>query len=191
MGTSFVLYIAGIATAVKAALPRDPLKGSLIFCFALASPLFLYFNLTVGQLATVAVFSAGFAIYLEKRSMLFFSGMALSILTYKPTLLLLIVPMLLLTRRFRTFFGFAVGTICAIPGIDGICGFADLAELCAFSYFLCWHRGYSRRIQRETVGIRRLQLFFIRRCGWTIATRAHDSRLCIARTRNLACETFA
>ncbi len=110
MGTSFVLYIAGIAAAVKAALPRDPLKGSLIFCFALASPLFLYFNLTVGQLATVAVFSVGFAVYLEKRSMLFFSGMALSILTYKPTLLLLIVPMLLLTRRFRTFFGFAVGT---------------------------------------------------------------------------------
>ncbi|MGA9586419.1 MAG: glycosyltransferase family 87 protein, partial [Terracidiphilus sp.] len=96
MGTSFVLYIAGIAAAVKAALPRDPLKGSLIFCFALASPLFLYFNLTVGQLATVAVFSVGFAVYLEKRSMLFFSGMALSILTYKPTLLLLIVPMLLL-----------------------------------------------------------------------------------------------
>jgi hypothetical protein len=122
MGTSFSLYIAGIATAVKAALPRDPLRGSLILCFALASPLFLYFNLAVGQLATVAVFSAGFAIYLEKRSMPLLSGLALSILTYKPTLLLLIVPMLLLTRRFRTFCGFAVGTIVLIAASTAFAG---------------------------------------------------------------------
>jgi hypothetical protein len=122
MGTSFVLYMAGIATAVKAALPRDPLRGSLILCFALASPLFLYFNLTVGQLATVAVFSAGLAIYLEKRSMPLLSGLALSILIYKPTLLLLIVPMLLLTRRFRTFFGLAVGTIVLIVASTAFAG---------------------------------------------------------------------
>jgi len=122
MGTSFVLYMAGIVAAVKAALPRDPLRGSLILCFALASPLFLYFNLTVGQLATVAVFSAGLAIYLEKRSIPLLSGLALSILIYKPTLLLLIVPMLLLTRRFRTFFGFAVGTIVLIAASTAFAG---------------------------------------------------------------------
>ncbi len=132
MGTSFALYIAGIAAAVKAALPRDPLRGSLIFCFALSSPLFLYYNLAVGQLATVAVFATGFAIYLERRSMPVFSGLALSILTYKPTLLLLIVPMLLITRRFRTFFGFAAGTIGLIAASTAFAGFEIWPEYARF-----------------------------------------------------------
>jgi hypothetical protein len=123
MGTSFALYIAGIAAAVRATLPKEPLRGSLIFCFALASPVFLYYNLTVGQLATVAVFASGLAIYLERRSMPVLSGLALSILTYKPTLLLLIVPMLLLTRRFRTFFGFATGTIVLVAISTVFAGF--------------------------------------------------------------------
>lgn len=123
MGTSFLLYITGVAAAVKAALPKDPLRGSLIFCLALASPLFLYYNLVVGQLATVAVFSAGLAIYLERRSMPLLSGLTLSILIYKPTLLLLIVPMLLLTRRFRTFFGFATGTSALIAASTAFAGF--------------------------------------------------------------------
>jgi hypothetical protein len=109
MGTSFALYIAGIATAVKAALPNDRLRGSLVFCFSLSSPLFLRYNLIGGQLAPIAVFSTGLAIFLERRSLPLLSGLALSILTYKPTLLLLIVPMLLITRRLRTFFGFALG----------------------------------------------------------------------------------
>ena len=114
MGTSFTLFIAGIVSALKAALPKDRLRGSLIFCLAFASPLFLYYNLVVGQLATIAVFSTGLAVYLERRSMPLLSGFALSILSYKPTLLLLIVPMLLLTRRFRTFFGFAMGSTALI-----------------------------------------------------------------------------
>ncbi len=80
MGTSFVLYIAGIAAAVKAAFPNDRLRGSLIFCFSLSSPLFLCYNLIVGQLAPIAVFSTGLAIFLERRSMPLLSGLALSIL---------------------------------------------------------------------------------------------------------------
>ena len=117
---------------MKAALPRDPLRGSLIFCFALSSPLFLYYNLAVGQLATVAVFATGLAIYLERRSMPVFSGLALSILTYKPTLLLLIVPMLLITRRFRTFFGFAAGTIGLIAASTAFAGFEIWPEYARF-----------------------------------------------------------
>jgi hypothetical protein len=109
MGISFALYIAGIAAVVKAALPRDRLRGSLVFCSSIASPLFIYFNLVVGQLATVAVFATGVAIYLERRSRPMLSGLVLSILAYKPTLLLLIVPMLLVTRRFRALVGFFAG----------------------------------------------------------------------------------
>ncbi len=114
MGLSFILYIAGLTAAVKAALPKDRLRGSLVFCFSIASPLFLYFNLAVGQLATVAVFSTGLAVYLERRSRHVLSGLALSILAYKPTLLLLIVPMMFVTRRFRALVGFCTGGVVLI-----------------------------------------------------------------------------
>jgi hypothetical protein len=114
MGTSFLLYIAGITAAVKAALPNDRLRGSLVFCFSIASPLFLYFNLVVGQLATVAVFAIAIAIFLERRSMPVLGGLALALVTYKPTLLLLLVPMMLVTRRFRMLLGFCTGSAALI-----------------------------------------------------------------------------
>jgi hypothetical protein len=109
MGMSFVLYMIAITAIVKAALPKDKLRSSLVFCFSIASPLFLYFNLAVGQLATVAVFSTSLAIFLERRSRPFLGGLALALLTYKPTLLLLILPMTLVTRRFRMLVGFCTG----------------------------------------------------------------------------------
>jgi len=108
-GISLVLYIAGIAFVIREFLPGDRLKSSLIFCLALAYYPFLISTLANGQLSSVAVFFVGVALSLEKRSWPFFSGLALSMLTYKPTLLLLVLPMLLLTRRIRMLFGFVTG----------------------------------------------------------------------------------
>jgi hypothetical protein len=96
---------------VKGIFPGERLKVSLIFCFALAFSPFLYGTLANGQIGTAAVCSIGLAIALERRSKLFSSGLALSILAYKPTLLLLLIPMLLLTRRFRTLYGFITGAV--------------------------------------------------------------------------------
>lgn len=110
MATSFALYLTGVVAALKAAFAGERLKISLMICFALAFPTFLYFTLSVGQLASVAVFAVGVAVYEERHARPILSGLALSILAYKPTLLLIIVPMLLITRRFRTLGGFAAGT---------------------------------------------------------------------------------
>ena len=85
------------------------MKASLVFCFALAFYPFAIGTLANGQLAAVAVFSVGMAIAQETNSRPFSSGLALSILTYKPTLLVLLIPMLLLTRRFRALGGFVTG----------------------------------------------------------------------------------
>jgi hypothetical protein len=106
---SMALYIAGIAAAVKDVFPGERLKVSLIFCFALAFSPFLYGTLANGQIGTLAVCSVGLAIALERNSKPFSSGLALSVLAYKPTLLLLLIPMLFLTRRFRTLSGFITG----------------------------------------------------------------------------------
>jgi Glycosyltransferase family 87 len=109
MGTSIVLYLTGIAASIQAIFPRKRLEASLALCFALSFYPFVMNTLANGQIASLAVFSVGLAILLERRSNLFYSGLALSILAYKPTLLLLIIPMLLATRRLRTLFGFIAG----------------------------------------------------------------------------------
>jgi hypothetical protein len=109
LGVSMSLYLIGIWAVAKVIFPTERLKSSLVFCFALAFYPFTVGTLANGQLATVAVFSIGVAIFFEARSRFFVSGLALSILAYKPTLLLILLPMLLLTRRFRTMLGFCTG----------------------------------------------------------------------------------
>lgn len=122
-GISLAFYLTGIAVTVRKAFPEERLKRSLIFCFALAFPPFLLDTLVNGQLSTVAVCCIGLAILEERHSKPFLSGLVLSILTYKPTLLLLLLPMLLLTRKFRTLFGFMTGAVAvflASTALDGI-----------------------------------------------------------------------
>ena len=111
LGISLILFLVGIRGTVRATFPKERMKGSLAFCLALAYPPFLMNTLINGQLASVAVCCVGLAIALERRSRPFISGLALSILTYKPTLLILLLPMLLLTRRLKTLVGFVTGTV--------------------------------------------------------------------------------
>ena len=109
MATSVALYLGGIAAAIRGAFPRQPLQSSLVFCIALGFYPFFICDMKNGQISAVAVFAVGTAIALERDKRLFLSGLALAILCYKPTLLLLLFPMLLLTRRFRTLAGFFAG----------------------------------------------------------------------------------
>ncbi|MGH9502130.1 MAG: glycosyltransferase family 87 protein [Terriglobales bacterium] len=122
MAISLGLYISGIAAIVKEAFPRERLLMSLFFCFGLAFYPFVFGTLLNGQLASVAVFSVGLAILQERHSHPFYSGLALSVLAYKPTLLLLLLPMLVLTRRFKTLFGFLLGTLVLIVGTTAFTG---------------------------------------------------------------------
>ena len=114
MAISLSLYCIGIRFAVMAAFPRDRLRIALLFCFALAYFPFIGSTLVNGQLSIFAVFAVGLALYYEQSGDLFFSGLALSLLTYKPTLLLIILPMLLLTKRFRAFVGFCAGCVAFV-----------------------------------------------------------------------------
>lgn len=106
---SLTLYFTGIAASLKGAFPGERLKISLVFCFALEFCPFLVYTFANGQLAAIAVASVGVAIYQESCSKPIRSGLALSILAYKPSLLLLLIPMLVVTRRFKTLFGFMTG----------------------------------------------------------------------------------
>jgi len=114
MAVSLALYLIGIRAVLNEVLPAEQLEASLMLCLAIAFPPFLLYTFVNGQLASVAVFCVGLAIYEEGSQKPFLSGLVLSILTYKPTLLLLIVPMLLLTRRFKTLAGFISGAMTLV-----------------------------------------------------------------------------
>ncbi len=146
MGVSLALYIAGVAAAVKAALPKKRLVLSLILCFALAFYPFVFGTLLNGQLASVAVFSVGLAVLQERHAKPFGSGLTLSILAYKPTLLLLLLPMLLLTRRFKTLFGFIFGTAILILVATA---FSGIQIWPAYAHLL-GHFGHSTGLREQS-----------------------------------------
>jgi hypothetical protein len=82
---SVILYVVGISAAANGLFPEKRIKASLILCFSLAFYPFFWGIFVNGQLSAIAVCAVGLAIYQEKHSRLFLSGLALSTLAYKPT----------------------------------------------------------------------------------------------------------
>lgn len=118
---SFLLYLAGLFLFTGRFIRGDPLRRSIIFCFALAYWPFMHF-LTTGQIAMIGFFALALAFLEDDRERTFLSGLALSICLYKPTLLLLMLPMLLITRRYRTLLGFAGGGIAQAIFVTAVKG---------------------------------------------------------------------
>ena len=111
MAASLGIYIYGVSLVIKEAFPREDSARSLALCIALAFPPFILNTLANGQIASIACFSICLTVFLERRERPIASGFALSILAYKPTLLIVIFPMLFITRRLKTLLGFFAGVI--------------------------------------------------------------------------------
>lgn len=77
---------------------------------ALSFAPFLFEGLAGGQVSAFGFFWLALAMALERRGHRVAGGAALAVLAYKPTLLVLILPMLVVTRRARVLCGFAAGT---------------------------------------------------------------------------------
>lgn len=122
---SLLLYLTGIAAVAKVAQLRNGFELSLFFCFALAFYPFFVETMFNGQLAAVAVCCVGLVVLADRRAHPFASGIALSLLIYKPTLLVVLLPMLVLTRRFKALGGFIVGAAILFAATTGIAGFAS------------------------------------------------------------------
>lgn len=114
MAFSVVLYLAGLFLITKRFFGGDPLRRSLIFCFALAYYPFIVGTVINGQLVAVGFFALALAIHEDDRDRQLFSGLALSLCAYKPTLLILILPMLLVTKRLKTLTGFSIGALAMV-----------------------------------------------------------------------------
>jgi hypothetical protein len=114
MAFSVILYLAGLFLITKRFFGGDPLRRSLIFCFALAYYPFIVGTVINGQLVAVGFFALALAIHEDDRDRPLLSGLALSVCAYKPTLLVLILPMLFITKRFKTLTGFGIGALAMV-----------------------------------------------------------------------------
>lgn len=108
---------------------------SVGFLACLAFPPYLFYSLLNGQPTSFALLILASSYVLIQRRHKLLGGIVLSLLTYKPTLLVLIGPMLLFTRQWRVLIGLAIGsTMLALislawAGVEGCLGFLKLLLL--------------------------------------------------------------
>ncbi len=127
---SVSLYIAGFSILWRAlqSLPQEIWWTALLL--ALSFWPFLVECLAGGQTSAFGFFWLAVAIACEARSK-FWSGAALAVCAYKPTLLFLIVPMLLLTGRWLSFIGVLAGNLVLalisllLVGLQGCINFGN------------------------------------------------------------------
>ncbi|HEV7745001.1 MAG TPA: glycosyltransferase family 87 protein [Pyrinomonadaceae bacterium] len=106
---SITLYVAGFSLICRTWEGFPAQAWSIALLLALSFMPFLVECLAGGQTSAVAFFCLALAINQERARHFISSGLALSLCAYKPTLLLLIVPMLLITRRYSTLSAFVAG----------------------------------------------------------------------------------
>jgi hypothetical protein len=114
MAISTALYLSGLYLLIKRFCGGDLLTDSLFLLFGVSFWPFINWILLGGQLSAIGFAAMALAIYWEDSGSHFLSGLALSVCTYKPTLLVLILPMLVVTRRAKTLTGFGAGALTFI-----------------------------------------------------------------------------
>ena len=111
--------------------PQWKLPGLLV---ALAFPPFQIFTIRGGQVAAVGFFVLALTFYLHRREQKLVAGLVFALMLYKPTLLLLLLPMMVITRQWRLLIGFAVGAITLsllsllLVGVEGLRGYVHILQ---------------------------------------------------------------
>jgi len=128
---SITLYLAGLIII----WPSDPAFARFsktAFLLAISFPAFLWECVVNGQLSCIGFFAFSACIGLDRRRRDFAAGVALALCAYKPTFLLLSLPMALVSRRRRLLAGFAAGicglgllSLCAV-GLSGCLAWLDI-----------------------------------------------------------------
>ncbi len=126
---SLALYVAGLALlwGTLKAIPDGFWLTTLLLAVSFMP--FLVECLAGGQTSACGVSCVALAITFERRGHPILSGLALSLCSYKPTLLLLILPMLLITGRYATLLAVVAGNgllvllSLAVVGWQGCLGY--------------------------------------------------------------------
>jgi hypothetical protein len=111
IGLSIGLFLGGywMLSPLLPQMNREQLVlGALLL---LSWPPLLLYSLVNGQVCAVYFFSVACTLRLVHEGCPMLAGVVLSLSTYKPTLLLLVVPMLLLTRQWLVVAGLVAGVV--------------------------------------------------------------------------------
>jgi hypothetical protein len=122
---SAALYLGGLIVLLRT-LPWAFVGQRLdVFLLALSFEPFIVETWLNGQLAAVGFLSLCLALAALERGRPLAGGLALSVCLYKPPLLVVIVPLLVIGRSFRVLTGFSLGAVgwlgvnVALVGIEG------------------------------------------------------------------------
>lgn len=126
---SMALYVGGVLLVLQTCPLLDSQHRWLVLLLAVSFEPFLFETWLGGQLSAVAFFSYALAWYFWRRGMAGLAGMALGMCWYKPTLLLLLVPMLLIARLWKVLLGMTVTGLLLLFLSTVIVGWD-----CTFSY---------------------------------------------------------
>jgi glycosyl transferase family 87 len=107
---SLVLFVIGFLRVWNTCDFQSRYKISALL-IALSFLPFYAWCLLVGQSSAFGFFALAISISFDRTGKPFASGLALSLLLYKPPLLVLFLPMLLVTRRWQTLAGFSLGAV--------------------------------------------------------------------------------
>src|SRR5262249_53073985 len=102
------LYLLGLWVVWSSLRGVPPADWSTILLLALSFEPFVMETWLGGQLSAFGFCCLALAWAYERRGRPIASGLALGLCLYKPTLLVLVLPMMVVARRFRMLFGFGV-----------------------------------------------------------------------------------
>ena len=123
-----LLFLAYRIMAKTEGLPSS--WNNLGFLVCLAFPPYLFYSLLNGHPSSFALLVMVSGYVLQKNEKNFLAGMTLALLSYKPTLLVFIVPMLLFTRQWKSLVGLVTGgTILGLVGLAWVGIDANIAFL--------------------------------------------------------------
>jgi hypothetical protein len=106
---SLTMYVAGLLVMFRRFGPVDKADRALALLLGLAFEPFLVETLAGGQLSSIGFLCLALALINEHRGRYFLSGVFVSLCAYTPTLLVLPLPMIVISRRWRTLLGLVTG----------------------------------------------------------------------------------
>ena len=111
---TIALYASGLKMTVARFFPVDRERRGLAYALAFAFFPFIGFTVINGQISAIAFWGTAYAMLLDDEDRRFASGLALAMCLFKPSFFVLLVPMLLVSRRFRTLAGLATGGLMLV-----------------------------------------------------------------------------
>ena len=119
---SLSLVLAALSLLSATFLAGRKLVQSIVYALALSFYPLIGATLLNGQLVALGLFSFALALFLQKRQHPYSCGLALSLCFYKPTLLLLFVPFLVVRKQWRTLSGLLSGGLVLVVATALIMG---------------------------------------------------------------------